>query len=111
MGVSSKKYFPKMFSVFYASQPRCNRFEIVRENIFLIFENCAKIGACPVKMHFHVALVSLTRRTSHSKHRHGLPICVVDFETEVYGANNTEQIKLSLSLGDWSYMTLKRISD
>jgi hypothetical protein len=42
---------------------------------------------------------------SHSKHRHGLPICVVttmhDSETEVYGANNTEQIKLSLSLGDW----------
>jgi hypothetical protein len=26
---------------------------------------------------------------------------LLDFETEIYGANNTEQIKLSLSLGDW----------
>jgi hypothetical protein len=26
---------------------------------------------------------------------------LLDSETEVYGANNTEQIKLSLSLGDW----------
>jgi hypothetical protein len=40
---------------------------------------------------------------THSKHRHGLLICVVTtmHETELYGANNTEQIKLSLSLGDW----------
>jgi uncharacterized protein YihD (DUF1040 family) len=49
--------------------------------------------------------VSLCYSCPHSKHRHGLPICVVTTmhgsETEVYGANNTEQIKLSLSLGDW----------
>jgi hypothetical protein len=49
---------------------------------------------------------------SLSKHRHGLPICVVttmlDFETEVYGANKAEPLIGRLVYATWTSNAIKR---